>query len=124
MAERHTLLADIPALHTTVFSFAIEFVDRRGAWLRTEVLACNDCAELLLDRHCFNESGVALLFECTLQCVRQTIDTAKMARDATFQHWLRLTAYRVTKGESRVSQSFPTDWQLLQFHGCASDVQL
>ena len=50
---------------------------------RTEFLTWNDYhASLGWIRHFFNESEMALFFECTLQCARKALDTADIVRDA------------------------------------------
>jgi hypothetical protein len=35
-----------------------------------------------LDRHIFNESEMALFFECMLSCARKVLDIAEIVRDA------------------------------------------
>jgi hypothetical protein len=37
-----------------------------------------------LERYFFNESKMALFFECMLQCARKDLDTADIVRDAFF----------------------------------------
>jgi hypothetical protein len=38
-----------------------------------------------LDGHIFNESEMALFFECMLSCARKVLDTADIVREAIFR---------------------------------------
>jgi hypothetical protein len=42
-----------------------------------------------LDWHIFNETEMALFFECMLECAQKVLDTADIVREAMFQR-LRL----------------------------------
>src|ERR1039458_974633 len=41
---------------------------------------------LWLDRHIFNESEMALFFECMPLCAQKVLDTADIVREAIYRH--------------------------------------
>jgi hypothetical protein len=45
-----------------------------------------------LDRHIFNESEMALFFECMPLCAQKVLDTADIVREAMLRQLLALTA--------------------------------
>jgi hypothetical protein len=60
--------------------------DRRDAWVGPKSEPENDYERTLVGcGTVFNQSEMALFFECTRQCARKLIDTADIVREAMLQ---------------------------------------
>jgi hypothetical protein len=52
-----------------------------------------------LDRHIFNESEMALFFECMPLCAQKVLDTADIVREAMFRQSTQMRSQQVQRLE-------------------------